>query len=112
MCILDKINYLLKKQNKSQSSLCSHLGLNQQAFTNWKNGNSSSYKKYLPEIAEYLEVSVDYLVGNTDIKEKAPAIQELSKNQKDIIRLFDKLSPKEQKLAFQIISLLAEGDID
>ena len=55
---------------------------------------------------------LDIVLPYIDENEKAPAIQELSKNQKDIIRLFDKLSPKEQKLAFQIISLLAEGDID
>ena len=76
MCILDKIDELLKENNKTQKDLCNFLGIKQQAYTNWKGGFSSSYKKYLPEIAEYLNVSIDYLLGKTNIKEKAPATPE------------------------------------
>ena len=32
-------------------------------MTGWKNGNNNSYMKYLPKIAEFFGVSVDYLLG-------------------------------------------------
>ncbi len=69
MCILDRIDKELKEQNKTQKMLCEHIGIKQQAYTNWKGGFSKSYNKYLPEIAEYLGVSVDYLLGKSDIPE-------------------------------------------
>ena len=71
--VLDKISALLKEKGKRQKHLCEYLGLNPQAFTNWKNGSNDSYMKYLPEIAEYFGVTIDYLLGNSDRREK-PAI--------------------------------------
>lgn len=70
MNTLSNIETLLKIQKKTQKELCDFLGINGQAFTNWKNGNSKSYKKYLPEIAKFFNVSVDAIVcessGYTD----------------------------------------------
>ena len=62
--VLDKISALLKEQGKTQKMLCEALGLNAQAYTNWKGGSNDSYMKYLPQIAGYLNVSIDYLLGN------------------------------------------------
>lgn len=63
MEILNNILNLLKEQNKKQIDLTSHLGLSKNIFTEWKAERSASYKKYLPQIAEFFNVSVDYLLG-------------------------------------------------
>lgn len=63
--VLDKISASLKEQGKTQKMLCESLGLNGQAYTNWKGGSNDSYMKYLPQISEYLGVSIDYLLGNS-----------------------------------------------
>lgn len=70
MCTLEMIIHLLKQQHKKQKDLTDFLGLTKNTFTNWKGGASESYKKYLPQIADFFNVSVDYLIG----KEKAPAV--------------------------------------
>ena len=70
MEILNKITKLLKEQGKQQKELTDFLGLSGQAVTNWKNGSSTSYKKYLPQIAEFLGVGVDYLIGNEEAQKK------------------------------------------
>ncbi len=57
---------LMKDRNLSQQELCRYLNLKKHAFSDWKSGKSQSYKKYLPQIADYLGVSVDYLLGRTD----------------------------------------------
>lgn len=72
MEVLDNILSLLKIQKRKQSELAAHLNLSKNVFTNWKRGDNSSYKKYLPEIAEFLGVSVDYLVGN-ETKTETPS---------------------------------------
>ena len=75
MDTLDKILQLLKEQHKRQIDLTTYLGLHKNAFSNWKSGQNNSYMKYLPQIAEYLGVSVDYLLGNTEIR-KGTALSE------------------------------------
>lgn len=66
MSILDNIILLMNIQHKQQKELTDFLGLHKNAFTDWKNGKSKSYEKYLYQIAAFLGVSVDYLLGNTD----------------------------------------------
>ena len=68
MRILNNIIDELKKQNKKQKDLTDYLGLTKNAFTDWKGGKSQSYKKYLPQIAEFLNVSVDYLLSGENKK--------------------------------------------
>ena len=63
---LHKISALLKEQKKTQNQLTDFLGVRKTTYSAWKSGRNTSYKKYLPEIAEFLGVSVDYLLGKTD----------------------------------------------
>lgn len=98
---LDKIIYLLKKQNKSQRLLCNHLGLHQQAFTNWKNGASTSYKKYLPEIAEYLNVPIDYLLEN-------PKTKNSSEEEDKLLEIFNSLNDKQKAALLAFLDSLKD----
>lgn len=66
MCTLDRISILLKQRGQTQKDLTDFLGLTKNTFTNWKSGNNESYKKYISQIAEFLNVSTDYLLGKTE----------------------------------------------
>ena len=68
MSILDSIIEELKKQKKKQKDLTDYLGLSKNSFTEWKAERSKSYQKYLPQIAEFLNVSVDYLLSGENKK--------------------------------------------
>lgn len=63
MEVLHKIIQLLKQNNKKQMDLTNYLGISKNAVTNWKIGDNKSYMKHLPKIAEFFDVSVDYLLG-------------------------------------------------
>lgn len=65
MCILDKILKTMKEKHITQKTLTEQLGLSKSSFSSWKSGANESYKKYLPEIAEILNVSVAYLTGES-----------------------------------------------
>ena len=69
MATLDRILLLLKEQRKTQKQLMDFLGLGKTAFTGWKNGDNFSYKKHIDRIAEFFNVSTDYLLGKTDRRE-------------------------------------------
>ena len=99
-CILDKISTLLKEQHVSQKKLCCNLGLSQQAFTNWKNGNNDSYKKYLPQIAEFLGVSVDYLLGKEE--KNAPGKDNLTEGENEWLDFFREIPEESRSLALEV----------
>lgn len=61
---------LLKEFNRQDKELCDYIGVAQSTFTNWKNRNTEPKSKYIPAIAEFFNVSVDYLLNG---EEKAPA---------------------------------------
>lgn len=95
--MLNKITLLLKEQKRTQKELCTFLGLNPVAFSEWKSGKSKSYTKYLPQIAEFFGCSVDYLLGKEQKKE-AVQTDDLNEKKKDEIRrLFDQMSPDQQE---------------
>lgn len=70
MNTLNKILKELSTTQKTQKELCDFLGIGKQAFSDWKSGKSSSYMKYLPQIADFFGVSVDYLLGKDSPSEQ------------------------------------------
>ena len=66
--------------------LANYLNVSPNVITNWKNGSSRSYRKYVHQIAEYFDVSVDYLLG----KEKEPATDSDGFRLEDDIDLTDR----------------------
>lgn len=63
---IEKISDLIVRSGKKQKNLMEHLNVSPNLFTEWKAGRNKSYKKYLPQIAEYFGVSVDYLLGKEE----------------------------------------------
>ena len=69
--------------------------------SDWKAGRSDSYRKYLYEISAKYNVSVEWLKGESDIKEKTvPVVDE------ELLRDFALLTPENQKLVRQLIAQL------
>lgn len=66
MCTFDKILEVAKNKGITQVQLAERLGVGKQAVSEWKKGRSTAYMKRIGEIAEFLGVSVDYLVGNEE----------------------------------------------
>ena len=78
----------MQKQNKSQKELTDYLKVSKSTFTDWKSGKSKSFMKHLPEIADFLDVSVDYLSGKTDVKiSTTPKEWPISEIEKEILFL-------------------------
>lgn len=68
MDTVSKIFLLLDEKNKKQNELSTFLGISKGTISEWKNGKSKSYAKYLPQIAEFFDVSIEYLTGKSENK--------------------------------------------
>lgn len=64
MDTLAKILNLLNERNIKQQEFAKAIGVRKQAISEWKNGTTKSYMKYIDKIADYFNVSTDYLLGN------------------------------------------------
>ena len=88
MELLEKISKLLKEQGKKQKDLTDFLGISKNAFTDWKSGRINSYMKYLPQIAEFLGVGVDYLISNEESQKKKDILSDAILNMRTNPNLF------------------------
>ena len=97
MDILNRIKEMLMVQHKTQKELCDYLGLKQTAFSDWKQGRSKSYTKYLPQIAEFFGCSVDYLLGKEQKKE-AVRLDGQEDIDNEIMRLVERMSFAQKQM--------------
>lgn len=84
---LERILKLKKDKGITDAQFQKDIGVYATALSEWKNGKTTSYLKKLPKIAAYFDVSVDYLLGNTDTPKKpigaqADELNKLLKNEK------------------------------
>ena len=107
MSIIDKISYLLKENNYNQSDLLDYIGIQRRAtFTEWKNGTSASYKKYINKIAEFFNVSTDYLLN--DKNSTIPKKSTIPTEYQSLISSYQELSKDNQQLLKDIITSMID----
>ena len=69
--ISERIFEIADKKYLDQSKFAAAVGVTQSVVSAWKNGKSESYMKRLPQIADLLGTSVDYLMTGEQ-KKSAP----------------------------------------
>ena len=62
----ERLKELRKKANFTQVEVAEKLGISQPAYASWERGVKKPTQENLIKIAQILNVSVDYLVGNSD----------------------------------------------
>ena len=60
-----RIVELLEDRGLSNKDLTTYLGISYTAVSDWKSGKAASYQKYIGEIADFFNVSADYILGRT-----------------------------------------------
>ena len=63
---IDNIDYLLRCNTVSKTQFLAELHLGKNSISNWDNYDTIPNGKTLIKIADYFNVSLDYLVGRTD----------------------------------------------
>ena len=64
--VANSLKDLRKSRCLSQRDVARMLNVTQQAIASWENGRTEPSNMALVEIADYFNVSVDYLLGRTD----------------------------------------------
>lgn len=102
------INDLRKKSGLSQKEFADLFNVHQTAVSQWETGKTTPDKETLIKIANYFGVSIDYLLGNTEQKEK-PLVNE----DEELTEYLDELKNRpEMKMLFSLAKGATKEDVE
>ena len=64
----ERLKTLRKQVKLTQAQIAEKLNISQQAYASWERGANKPTQENLVKIAQILDVSIDYLVGNSEEK--------------------------------------------
>jgi len=96
-CFPTRLRILLDRMDETQGKLADAIGVKRQSIGQWKDGTTTPDVISLRKIAEYYDVSADYLIGLKDTPEKtdellAEKIKELESQIIEIAEINNRLS--------------------
>lgn len=71
-----RIKYLREKSNLSQKEFAKKIGVSNTVLSRYESGDRKPDYEILQTIADYFEVSTDYLLGRTDKQEPTSTLQD------------------------------------
>ncbi|MBO7170108.1 MAG: hypothetical protein J6W28_02910 [Clostridia bacterium] len=108
---------LCSTNQTTPTTVVKELGLSSSSATSWKQGKVPHHGTLI-KIADYFDVSVDYLLGNTPIPKKEKPTAEngeplLSKKEESVLELFRQVPESEQGSVMEALSasLVALGKV-
>lgn len=103
---IERVRQLLKEKGIYGKDMLADLEINKNQLTRWEKEDTVPTKAVLIAIADYLETTPEYLLGETDIKEKPSANGELDELDAEIIRVLSSLSDEKKKAALEYLAFL------
>ena len=67
-----RIRSLREDSDKNQTQIAKMLGMSQTGYSKYETGENDIPTAILIKLARYYETSVDYLLGETDVKKRYP----------------------------------------
>lgn len=91
-----RIRDLREDNDKKQSEIADYLDTTVQYYGLYEKGSNEIPFERAIALAKYYNVSLDYIAGLTNDK-RGFSYSDLTKEQKDLLRLMENLSPEEKK---------------
>lgn len=72
--LCERLKLLRQSKNLSQHDMAKFLDITDKGYQNYELNKSTPHLKTLIFLADYFDVSLDYLVGRSDIKERRQGV--------------------------------------
>ena len=101
---MNRIRELRKDGGYKQIDFCKMLGISQATLSGYETGRYQPDNEMLLKIASMFDVSIDYILGNSDIK-KAPSLEAagLSAEEAELLKLFRAAPEALQDAALRVL---------
>lgn len=106
-----RIRELRKERKLHQSELAAKINVSQQTISRIETGDTTLPADILIDLANFFDVSIDYLLCQTDSRRSTDFQIEFNRILEDNYRLckmFENLTPQNQNLIFCLIEQLSE----
>lgn len=113
MDIIDKIKKTTKEKGWSIAYLCEKMGVTRVFFNDIKKTGREIPPDRLKQIATILDVSIDYLLGKTDIKKSPTVIDNEEPIDEEILtiaKILQKASPEQIQIIKSFVQTLQPQD--
>lgn len=109
MNFIDRLNELIREKGINNKKLLDDLKLGKNSIINWTQRGNVPNGETLKRIADYFNVSIDYLLGKTSMKKSAIETDNgLSENGIKLLNMFKDLSPEAQVKVVELAELLKQ----
>lgn len=108
MSFIETVSVLLNEKGISINKMLCDLNLGKGTFATWKKRGTIPKGDILQKIADYFDVSVDYLLGKTP----SPEREDIPEDEKRLRDLLSQMSEEQLQMAYKIISAIAEQNND
>lgn len=108
-----RLKHLRKINNKTQKQVADFIGITRPAFTAYEIGKREPDNKILQKIADYFEVTTDYLLGRSN----EPELTEIEDKERDseverLLKIIESLPEDKRKKIEEDISKYGQYLID
>ncbi len=108
----DRLKELRKEVNLTQSEVAEELGLGRSTYSNYEQGTRFPDKETLINLSHFYEVSIDYLLGETDGKQSADKVISKISKDKELLEFYNAVKENnELKKLFQHSKCLSSKSI-
>ena len=101
--VFGRIDQLMTTQKKKIKDMNDYLGVKQSTYDNWKRGKSESFMKHLERIAEFLNVTPNYLVCGSETVETIT--NKRKKMEERLISIIRSVSDKEAETLMNLVNV-------
>ena len=99
----NKFVQLCQRDGISPSKAASLIGFNRSSVSMWKAQGYTPRREILVKIANYFNVSVDYLLGEEDKEKKTTDNDGLSEEEKALLDLFNRVPADSRPMILEMI---------
>jgi transcriptional regulator with XRE-family HTH domain len=109
------LKFLREEKKLNQADVAAFLGVSQQAYQRYENGSSEPNADGFIKLADYYNVSVDFLFGRTQVREMntqdkwLPTPEEVEAVEQKIIDIYTQLSPKLRRAGIGMLMDIIGG---
>ena len=99
---------LRTEKELSQRNMAKLLNISQGTYNNWENGNTQPCIEQLIALAQFFDVTVDYLVGNADEFANATVQKRLNRDEETMLSLYSALPEQAKSAVKTLMSAITE----
>ena len=91
-----RLKSLREENNLLQKELAAKLNISRATLASWESGNRTPELGTAEKLADFFNVSIDYLLGRTDARQSNQQSHALSRDELDLLQKYRQLQEKQK----------------